>query len=114
MLCRRPGLATRVICSITCHFTSLSSTDDTRWLQAELISHEPLRDDSYASESDLSALQAVEAEAIMCEAESAQIDTSRGQRLIHQADGSGVSEPVQGCGVLQRPCTGSIAHPFLK
>ncbi len=42
---------------------------------AELILHEPLKDDSHASESELPALQTVEAGAIVREAVSAQTDT---------------------------------------
>jgi len=41
---------------------------------AELISNEPLRDESRATESELSALQAVEAEAKVREAVSARTD----------------------------------------
>ena len=41
---------------------------------AKLISHEPLKDESHASESELPALQAMEAGAIVCEALSARTD----------------------------------------
>ena len=48
---------------------------------AELLSHEPLRDDSPASESELSALQAVKAGAIVREAMLAQTDAASSQRM---------------------------------
>ncbi len=66
---------------------------------AELISHEPLRDDSQASASELIAEQAVEAGEIVREAVLARTDTARNQRMVHQADGSCAWEAVQ-CGVL--------------
>jgi len=50
---------------------------------AELISHESLREEAHASESDLSALQVVEAGKIEREAVLARTDASRSQRMVH-------------------------------
>ncbi len=62
---------------------------------AELISHEPLKEDSHVSESELSALQAMEEEANVREAVSARTDASRRQRVVHQEDGPCAWEAAQ-------------------
>jgi hypothetical protein len=54
----------------------------------ELITNEPLWDESHASAIDLSALQAVKAGVIVREAVLARTDAARSQRMVHQADGS--------------------------
>ena len=48
---------------------------------AELISHEPFRDELHASESNLSAPQAVEAGAIVREAVLARTDAAKSQLM---------------------------------
>lgn len=62
---------------------------------AELISNEPLRDESHALASELPAEQAVEAGEIVREAVLARTDASRSQRMVHQADGSCAWEAAQ-------------------
>ena len=76
---------------------------------AELILHEPLRDESHASESELPAEQTMEAGAIVREAMLARADTSRSQRMVHQADGSCAWEAAQR-GVVR----GSAPFPMLS
>jgi hypothetical protein len=73
---------------------------------AELISNEPLRGESHVSESDLSALQAVEAGEIVREAVIARTDASRSQHMVHEADGAhahGRRHTVVFCTLINRP-----------
>ena len=71
---------------------------------AELISQKPLRDDSHASASDLSVLQALETVEIVREATLARTDAARSQRMLHQEDGFCAWEAAQR-GVLRGSAT---------
>jgi hypothetical protein len=54
----------------------------------ELILNEPFTDESHASESELSAEQAVEAGEIVREVVRAQTDVTRSRHMVHPEDGS--------------------------
>ncbi len=62
---------------------------------AELLSNEPLRDDSSASESELPVEQTVETREIVRQAVIVRTDASRSQRMVHQEDGSCAWEGAQ-------------------